>query len=274
VTAASPTGDVAASPLRMRSLRTPHLGGVIGVVLVLGGWTLLARTWLSERQGVPTPWAVLRQMGRDGWSFYQPHLQQTLSEALTGYVIGNGLALGCALLVLVVPFTERIIMQLAVASYCLPLVAVGPILSIAFTGDRPMSALAALSVFFTTLVGVLLGLRSADETSLDLVAAYGGGRWQQLRRVRLMAALPSTFAALKIAAPASLLGAIIGEYMGRVDSGLGVAMTVSQQSLQVSRTWGLALVAGAVAGLGYGITTLVARFVTPWARATTAGGSL
>ena len=267
------TGEAGATGwLRGRSLRIPHLGGVLGVVLLLGGWTLIARTWLTQRDGVPTPWAVLRQLGHDGWGFYQPHLKQTLTEAITGYVVGNGLALGCALLVLVVPVLERVIMQLAVASYCLPLVAVGPILSIAFTGDRPMSALAALSVFFTTLVGILLGLRSADETSLDLVAAYGGGRWQQLRRVRLKAALPSTFAALKIAAPAALLGAIIGEYMGRVDSGLGVAMTVSQQSLQVSRTWGIALVAGAVAGIGYGLTTLIGRLVTPWDRGATTGG--
>ena len=132
-----------------------------------------------------------------------------------------------------------------------------------------MVALSAMSVFFTSLIGILLGLRAADPTSLDLVAAYGGGRWQQLRRVRLAAALPSTVAALKVAAPSALLGAIIGEYLGRVDNGLGLAMTVAQQQLDVARTWGIALVAGAIAGIGYGLIALVARFAVPWARTTT-----
>lgn len=264
---------VVTAPARRRSFRIPHIGGFIGVVLLLVAWTIIARVWLTQSDGVPTPWAVLVQLKHDGWTFYEPHLKQTLKEASIGYLIGNGLAFGCAMLVLLVPPLERIIMQLAVASYCLPLIAVGPILSIAFTGDRPMSALAALSVFFTTLVGALLGLRSADPTSLDVVRAYGGSHLQQLRRVRIQSALPSTFAALKIAAPAALLGAIIGEYMGRVDSGLGVAMTVSQQSLQVSRTWGIALVAGAVAGIAYGATALFAYLAFPWARSSGVGNS-
>jgi ABC-type nitrate/sulfonate/bicarbonate transport system permease component len=259
----------------VRTERPALLGGAIGIVGLLAAWTVLATTLLGIGDGVPTPWAVLRQVFDDGWTFYQPLIKQTGTEALTGYVAGNGLALGCAMLVLLVPQLERVVTQLAVASYCIPLIAIGPILSIVLSGNTPMETMAALSVFFTTLVGALLGLRSADATSLDLVRAYGGGRWQQLRRIRLVAALPSTLSALKIAAPAALLGAIIGEYLGRVDTGLGVAMTVSEQQLQVARTWGIALVSGAVAGLAYGLTGLVSRVLLPWARTTTvAGGPL
>jgi ABC-type nitrate/sulfonate/bicarbonate transport system permease component len=72
------------------------------------------------------------------------------------------------------------------------------------------------------------------------------------------------FAALRIAAPAAVLGAIIGEYLG-AERGLGVSMINSQQALEVSRTWAIALVATAVAGVGYGITALVGRLLTPWA---------
>jgi ABC-type nitrate/sulfonate/bicarbonate transport system permease component len=175
--------------------------------------------------------------------------------------------------VLLVPVLERVITQIAVASYCLPMVAIGPILSLVLDGDKPMSAMAGLSVFFTTLIGALLGLRSADPASLDLVRAYGGGRWQQMLRVRLIAALPSTLAALKIAGPAALLGAIIGEYLGRVDSGLGIAMTIAQQQLDVPRTWGIALVSGAVAGIAYGVVGLISRYALPWSRTTTVEGA-
>jgi ABC-type nitrate/sulfonate/bicarbonate transport system permease component len=65
-----------------------------------------------------------------------------------------------------------------------------------------------------------------------------------------------------------VLGAIIGEFLGRVDSGLGLAMVVAQQQLQTERTWDVALVAGALAGAGYGVVALVARFAIPWERAT------
>ena len=248
------------------------VGGAVGVAGLLIVWSLIATLLMSQADGVPTPWAVVSQLWTDNWSFYRPHLEQTGKEALTGYVAGNALAFAFGLLVLLIPPLERIVLQLAVASYCLPVVAVGPILSIVFTGDRPMSALAALSVFFTTLVGVLLGLRSADTATLDVVRAYGGGRWQQVRLVRLIAAAPAALASLKIAAPAALLGAIIGEYLGRVDAGLGVAMTISEQQLAVPRTWGIALVAGAVAVGAYALIGLLTRLLTPWDRATTGLG--
>lgn len=54
------------------------------------------------------------------------------------------------------------------------------------------------------MVGTLAGLRSADRASLDLVEAYGGGRWQKFARVQAFAAAPKTFAALKIAAPSAV----------------------------------------------------------------------
>ena len=178
--------------------------------------------------------------------------RQTGGEALVGYLVGNAAAIACALLVLLVPALERLITQLAVVSYCLPIVAVGPILSLVFTGDRPMQSLAGH-------VGLLhhadrraarpaLGRsRLASTWSAPTAAAAGSN----CAGYAAIAALPSTLAALKIAAPAALLGAIIGEYLGRVDAGLGVAMTISEQQLEVARTWGIALVAGAIAGLGY-----------------------
>jgi ABC-type nitrate/sulfonate/bicarbonate transport system permease component len=82
--------------------------------------------------------------------------------------------------------------------------------------------------------------------------------------VQVISAVPGVLAALKIAAPAALLGAIIGEFLGNVDSGIGVSMTIAEQQLVVARTWGIALVAALVAGVAYGAIALVARLLTPW----------
>jgi ABC-type nitrate/sulfonate/bicarbonate transport system permease component len=262
----------ASAPRRERGRLPGWLSAAIGVLGLLLLWELLAVTVLDTGHVLPTPIAVAKQIWDDR-DFYPLHLSKTASEAARGWLIGNGLAIGLAVLFFGVPIAERVLLQIGVASYCLPVIAIGPILSTVFNGDAPQTALAGISVFFTTLIGVLLGLRAADPASLDLIRACGGGGFRQLRFVRLRAALPSTFAALRIAAPAAVLGAIIGEYLGG-DRGLGIAMVNSQQALDVPRTWGLAIVASAVAGLGYAATALLGRLLTPWAPRGASGGVL
>ncbi|NUW45270.1 ABC transporter permease [Nonomuraea rhodomycinica] len=247
--------------------------GLAGVVALVGLWWLLAVTLFADGGAVPTPWQVLAGMARDGWAFYGPNVTSTVGAALQGFLWGNGLAIAVAMLVLLVPRLEAVATQLAVISYCIPLLAIGPIILVVFGGPATVVFLAAVSVFFTTLIGALLGLRSADRASLDVVTVYGGGRLARLRYVQVIAALPSTFAGLRISAPSALLGAIIGEYLGSDDQGLGVSLMISQQQFQVPRTWGLALVAGLVAGLGYAAVALVARVVTPWSSGRTESGS-
>ncbi len=237
-----------------------------GPAVLLALWSLAALLADGPAGLVPGPWTVLRQIVRDGWAFYGPNVWPTLGEAAAGFLWGNGLAIGLALLVLLLPSLRRVVLQLAAVSYCVPVIAVGPLLALVFSGRTPMVALAALSVFFTTLLGMLLGLRATDPASLELVRACGGGGWQCFRRVQLHACLPSLFAALGIAAPAALLGAILGEWLGSVQSGLGVAMVVSMQQMAASRSWGIVVVSGLLAGVAYGLVAVAGRMLTPWQR--------
>jgi ABC-type nitrate/sulfonate/bicarbonate transport system permease component len=247
----------------MRSLlASRRIAGLFGVAGVLAFWVFAAEVW-GVRKGIPAPWSVVTRLV-DDWNYYPTHLSATLGRAAKGYLIGNAIAIGLGLAFVLVPFVEKALMQLAVATYCLPIIAIGPILQVVLSGDAPKVALSALSVIFTTLIGVLVGLRSADPTSIELVKVYGGGPVMQLRKVRLLSALPSTFTALQIAAPSAVLGAIIGEFLGG-EKGLGIFMINSQQALDVPRTWGVALISTAVAGLGFALTSLVGRLVTPWA---------
>lgn len=257
--------SLAPAPLVTRRDGVPSwVFSVAGLVVLLVVWEVLGRTVFADSRAVPPPTAILAQIGDDGFAFYGPNIATTLREAGKGWLWGNVIAIVLAVAFVQIPLVERALLQLALASYCLPVIAIGPVLAVLFTGDTPKVILAALSVIFTTLVGALVGLRSADRTSLDLIRAYGGGSWTQLWKVRLRASLPSVFAGLRIAAPAAMLGAIIGEYLG-AESGLGVAMINSQQSLAVARTWGIALVATALSGAAYGITALIGRLLTPWA---------
>jgi ABC-type nitrate/sulfonate/bicarbonate transport system permease component len=235
---------------------------VLGVGMILAIWILLAST-LGIRKGFPQPWAVLQQLWTDR-SLYPANIRTTLGEAAKGYVIGNVLAILLGTAFVLVPFLEKSLMQVAVASYCLPLVALGPILQSTLSGDAPKVALVSIFVFFTTLMGVLVGLRSADRTSLEVVRAYGGNRFTEMRKVRIRAALPSTFAALQIAAPSAILGAILGEYFGG-ERGLGIFMIASLQGFKVARTWGIAAVASALSGIAFFAIAMIGRRVTRWA---------
>jgi len=151
-------------------------------------------------------------------------------------------------------------------------VAIGPVIVSVAGRSSPAGAsvaLAAMSCFFTTVVGCLLGLRAAPRASIDLVRAYGGNAWTTLRKVQLIAALPSLFAALKIAAPATFLGAILAEYLGSGgDSTLGRALIAAQTQSDAPQLWYLALVSGLISGLGYLAVGVVARIVAPWTTGT------
>ena len=241
-------------------------GGTAGVLFLLVAWTLVGVFGFGTHGAVPTPWAVLRQMGSDGAGLYWSNSLVTLTYAAQGFLWGNLAALAVAALTLLVPKLAPAASQLAVISYCMPLTAIGPIVLVVMGGRAPTVFLAAMAVFFTTLVGALLGVRSADPAALDVVRAYGGNRWQRLVKVQLVSAAPAVINALKIAAPSAMLGAILGEYLGGVDSGLGVVLTLAQQQFDVARTWALALVTGLLAFAGYGLFSLLGRFVTPWAR--------
>ena len=242
--------------------RRPRLAGaVVAAGLVVAGWTALA-TWWAPRV-TPTVPEVVRQMWNDR-SFYVPHLRTTLVEAAWGYVLGNVAAIVVAALVVLVRPLSTVLERIGVAVYCLPLLALGPILQIVAPGSAAKIVLAALACFYTTMVCCVVGLRSADPASIDVVSAAGGGRLRSFVAVRVPASLPALFAGLRIAAPAALLGAIVGEYLGG-RRGLGVAMIQSQSSFDVARTWGLAAVMGLTVGVVYAAMGLLSRLLLPWA---------
>lgn len=263
------------SQLRVRGI-PGGLAVLLGAVALVLGWWLFSVLAFRPDPGttydpVPGPWAVVRQIADDGFTAYWDFFSVTIHEAVVGFLWGNGLALVLAATVLLAPRIETVVTQIAVVSYCLPLVAVGGISIVALGGAESPGGpsataifLAALSVFFTTVVGALLGFHAADQASLDVVRVFGGGRFRQLYKVRLIAALPAILNALQIAVPASLLGAVLGEYMGATDRSVGITLIRLQGQLDSVRVWAVFLLCALVALVGYGVFGLLARLVTPW----------
>lgn len=266
--------------LTMNSQLRSRLTGALGVLATIAIWWLLAATVFAEvgrrpdgsGGAIPTPLQVVEQFFADGFDFYLRNGGVTVLEAALGFLWGNLIALGLAAISLTLPKLDNIAAQIAIISYLVPIVAIGPIVRLIVGAPGPGEpagaavVLAALSVLFTTYIGAVTGVKSTDRRIMDVVAAYGGNSLDKLLKVQLLSALPSVFAAFKIAAPAAFLGAILGEYVGGTDMGFGPAMVNAQQSLEVARVWGVALVSGLIAGAGYWLFGVLGRTLTPWAK--------
>lgn len=222
---------------------------LVGLVAVLALWELAgqlpATTWLLAGPSDVVLWLanhaglVARATG------------VTLAAAVWGFVLGNLAAVALAALALSVPRAERLIGALALLVFCLPLVATGPVLRVLYgPGQGPQITLAALAVYYTTYLPLMTGLRAAPESWFDLIRTYGRGRLAELVRVRIFAALPYLVAGLQIAAPAAILGAMVGEFTG-AERGLGVLTIRAMRGLDVPGLWALAAIASALSILAY-----------------------
>ena len=154
----------------------------------------------------------------------------TAKEAALGFALGAlvGFAIGATLgLALGIAFTqsrtaERAFVPYVVASQTVPIVAIAPLVGIFLpVGWLAVAIIAAYLTFFPVTMGALRGLRSADPRAVELMRSYAGSSRQILWKLRLPAALPYLFASLRIAASASVVGAIIGELPSGIPYGLG-----------------------------------------------------
>lgn len=249
----------------MSSLNRPTfwpngLGGkLVGIACLVLGWQVAAFA-LSGSYMLSGPTAVLQYVMGE-YSLIGRALAVTLTNAAWGFLAGNLAAIGLALLVTLIPSLRLPIGAVALVVFCLPLVATGPILRVLYgPGPGPQITLAALSVYYTTFLPLLVGLRAAPSSWFDLITLYGRGAWSKFLHVRVMASLPYLIAGLQIAAPAAFLGAMVGEFTG-ADRGMGVLALRAMRGLDTDATWAIALVAALVSISAYGIIGLLSTWL-------------
>ena len=154
-----------------------------------------------------------------GASFY------TWREAALGFLVGTLLGLLLATLFVHYGLLERAFVPYVVASQTIPIVALAPMIVFAFGPSvTSVVVIATYLTFFPVTIAMIRGLRSPDPRALELMRSYAASKWQVHRHVRFPASLPYLFTALKIAATASIVGAIIGEGPGGIPDGLGRAI--------------------------------------------------
>lgn len=228
--------------VRARTAAPTALGVVVLVVL----WIIGGRAGWANGM-VVTPRAAIAPIVGDSREVYARAVRSTVWAAFRGLVIGGSLAFVAALVAAAIPGLRRSITRLAAIANAAPWVAVAPCLIVILGRDRGPVAVAAIAVFFFIFVAASVGLGAAPRTALDVGTALGASRARRVWSVQLPAMWPSLLDGLKLAAPASLAGAVFGEWYG-ADRGLGVLLISGMQGARVDRLWAASLLC-AVCGL-------------------------
>jgi NitT/TauT family transport system permease protein len=148
----------------------------------------------------------------------------------------------------------------------LPIIALAPILNNMFesTSSLPRRLVAGIIVFFPVFINTLRGLREVDPIHRELMHTYAASGWTFAVKVRLPGSLPYVFTGLRQASSLAVIAAVVAEYFGGLQDGLGARITSAAAFTAYSRAW--AFVAGAcLLGLAFYLTTLVLeRLAMPW----------
>lgn len=234
-----------------------RLSAWLNLMLILLLWEVVGRFELVAGGALPAPSRVLFRLWADRGD-YPAHVLATLEGAALGFVIGNLLAVAAGIVFALFPPAARLFRGVNVALFALPPIALSPILVLMTSGMTPRVVLAALGCYFVTMTATVTGIAGTDRRMADVVRAYGGGRWALLRFAQWRAALPAILAGLRIAAPNAVLGSILAEFGGGGRFGLGVYLIGSLGRAEPERLWGIGLVATLLAGLAYGLFSLIA----------------
>ena len=173
----------------------------------------------------------------------------TWKEAAFGFTLGAAIGLVLATVFVHARLLERALVPYVVASQTVPIIALAPLITYAFGGSTAaVVVIATYLTFFPVTIAMIVGLRSFDPRALELTRSYAASRWDVYRKLRLPASLPYLFTALKIAATASIVGAIIGESPGGIADGLGRAILTYNQYYITGpeKLWAAIIVSGAL----------------------------
>ena len=177
----------------------------------------------------------------------------TARDAVIGMVSGSVAAVAAAVVFVLFRGVEQAVMPVAMALRAVPLVAMTPLIALVFgRGLLSVTVIAGIVTFFPVLVNVVLALRAVPASSFDLMRAYGASPSRTLWKVQLPSALPSLFAALRIAAPLALVGALLAEWL-TTGQGLGYLMLQSVTTFELDRMWAAVTLVTIASILLYGL---------------------
>ncbi len=228
-------------------------------------WEILARGFGVPFVLLPPPSAIGAKIAASLPILLADFRQTFLKAVLAGYAIGCLSGFLVALAADRVASLKRGLLPIGNLVSALPIIGIAPIMVMWFGFDwQSKAAVVAVMTFFPMLVNTLAGLTASDAMQRDLMQTYAATHRQALFKLRLPAALPFIFNALKINSTLAMIGAIVAEFFGTPVVGMGFRISTEVGRLNIDMVWAEIAVAALAGSLFYGIVTLIERLATFW----------
>ena len=246
---------------RWVGMATAALFGVWVVVF----WEILVRALDVPRVLLPAPSLVMGSIGDHAPKLWGDFVQTVGKAVLIGWALGCGLGFAVAVAIDRMPFLQRGLLPVASLTSAIPLVGVAPIAVMWFGFEWPSkAAVVVLMTFFPMLVSTLAGLQAAGKLERELMYSYAASYPRTLLALRLPAALPFIFGALKANPTLALIGAIVPEFFGSPTSGLGFRISTEAARMNMPLVWGAIVVAAVTGSLAYALLVQLERRAAFW----------
>ncbi|MDR3375715.1 MAG: ABC transporter permease [Ancalomicrobiaceae bacterium] len=214
---------------------------------------------------MPSPSAIAARLATAQAVLSADFEQTVLKEVLPGWFIGSGAGFLIALVCDRVPFLARGLLPIGNFVSALPMIGVAPIMVMWFGFDWPSKvAIVVIMTFFPALVNSVAGLAAAGKLERDLMRSYGAGFAATLLKLRLPAALPFIFNALKINSTLAMIGAIVAEFFGSPTVGMGFRISTEVGRSNLDMVWAEITMAAITGSIFYGVLALAERLATFW----------
>lgn len=228
-------------------------------------WEVLVQLFSVPVYVLPSPSRIAARIISD-FPLLLEHFLITLGEIALGFLLALCSAFALALLIFYSKPIERVFYPILIFLQNMPLFAIAPLLKLwmGFT-IWPKATIAALIAFFPIVVNTVDGLRATDPDFIDFFRVLGASKRQMLQKVQIPSALPFVFSGARVGSTLSVMGTVIGEWVG-AQAGLGYVMLRANATLKTDLVFAAILWLAALGLLFFGLLTLLERCMMPWRR--------
>jgi putative hydroxymethylpyrimidine transport system permease protein len=248
---------------RLRRLTGSWVPAALIVLVLLGVWEGYVRLWAVPKWLLPAP-SLIAMTLVVSWELLLDHTLVTLLEVVVGFGLSllGGVALACG--IAASRTLERALYPFVIASQMVPIIVIAPLLLIwVGYGLTPKVIVVALTAFFPIVVNMVDGLKSVDPDAVNLLRTMGASRWQIFVKVQVPTSLPFLFSGLRVAMAVSIIGAVIGEWMGS-SQGLGYLMIRSKPQFLTERVFAAIVVLSVMGVALFVLVGVIEKLAIPW----------
>jgi NitT/TauT family transport system permease protein len=237
---------------------------VVGVgLLVL--WEAFVEARNIQPYVLPKPTAIWEQLRVNADDIFGT-AKASGANAVVGLVVGSILGVAAAVLAARSRLVDELLTPLAAAVNAMPIIALAPVFNTMFasTSVVPRRLVVTVVAFFPVFVNTIRGLRQVDPVHRELLDSFAASQWQFTRTVRLPGALPFVFTGLRLASSLAVIAAVVSEYFGGLQTGLGTRITSAAANTAYPRAWAYVVAACALGLAFYLAALLLERVAMPW----------